>query len=113
MSRQRLQNRLASLVLDAEGLGDRSGYPVRMSHRGQLDEPGAVGKARGQLAGDPQRQTSLAATAGAREGDKPARGQDVLDLPDFSGSPDKGRLLARNVVTGRPSPRGDPACWHG
>ena len=55
---------------DAEGGGDRVGDRVGVAHRGQLDEPRAVGELLGELRADREGEPGLADASDAGEGDE-------------------------------------------
>ncbi|HSC24319.1 MAG TPA: hypothetical protein VLG08_11440 [Casimicrobiaceae bacterium] len=70
---ERLQHRLAGLLLQSERRDRRLGDEIRIPQRGELDEPCAIAVAMDGALGDAQRESRLADAAGARERQQAAR----------------------------------------
>ena len=101
---QRLQDGAAGCLGDPQGPGQDGGDQVRVGHRGQVGEEGAVAVAGQQLGRDLEGQAGLAGAAGAGEGEQPGPSQQP---PGLGGLPlpanERGELggeVARPGVQG-------------
>ena len=101
---QRLQDGAAGRLGDPQGPGQDGGDQVRVGHRGQVGEEGAVAVAGQQLGRDLEGQAGLAGAAGAGEGEQPGPSQQP---PGLGGLPlpanERGELggeVARPGVQG-------------
>ena len=72
---QRVQDGAAGCLGDPQGPGQDGGDQVRVGHRGQVGEEGAVAVAGQQLGRDLECQAGLAGAAGAGEGEQPGPSQ--------------------------------------
>src|SRR5207244_984907 len=77
---ERGENRAALLLSEAEDPGDHRRDALRIGDRCELDEPDSVGIPLHDLLGHLEREASLAAPPGPREGDKPAPTDGLLEL---------------------------------
>ncbi len=77
---------------------DRRGQERGLGDGGQLDQPGTVGVARGEVGSDGACQAGLAAAAAAGEGDQRRGGERLGDRGALAPAPDQARALERQVV---------------
>jgi hypothetical protein len=98
--RQRLGHGTIRLFRDVEGRGDAVGHERRIGKRGQFDEPYPIGELLKRISRRPEGQAGLAATARARQRQKPRRAEQLHDLAISPSRPIKlvswvGRLWRR------------------
>ena len=95
---QRLQQRLARLLLDVEDLRGDARDQRRVLDRCQVDEPHAVGELFEHVGGDLQRQARLAVTAEAEQRQQPRFAQQALRVGELALAADERRDLLRKIV---------------
>ena len=95
---QGVEQRAATLVLNAENCSDGGGHLLGMSDGRQLDEPDSLGVTTEQLGSGLQRKACLARTAGAGERDEPGRLDEGLHVGQLPLAPDEQARQGRQVV---------------
>jgi hypothetical protein len=86
---------------EGQGLRHRLGDERGLGDAGQLDQPDAVGEARGQIGGDGEGQAGLAAAAHAGHGDQRGSGERLGERGALALAPDQRGVHDREVVARR------------